>query len=172
VHKRKEIRKYVIELLKKIPNLSCKHIHQNRPNPVLLEEVPAIFVYFGKETNKVIVGNERSPKVYERTAPINIDIITTFSENMEDFLDDETKKVEIALHNATDIPDYMNDFYLSDTTPYEADNGVDTTWYGAQMTFQVINITDLHLTEKPNDFSEYSVDIEDGEARISAEGKI
>lgn len=99
-HPRTAIRYYAWNLLKDGVSLVNGRVFLNRANPILVQELPAINVFFDSEENEVIDGDRYVPHKYERTMNLGIDIFAEQPSDpsgtlrIEDTLDSIARQVE------------------------------------------------------------------------------
>lgn len=102
IHPRTAIRTYAWDMLKaEVTDVNGK-VFLNRPNPMLLDELPCINVYFNSEANEVTEGDLYVPHLYDRSLNITIDILREqpidpdSQRRVEDELDHTAREVERA----------------------------------------------------------------------------
>lgn len=96
---RKQIRAKIVETLKGNTDAD-QRVYPNRVLPVFLNELPAIIV--NTESEQVEVFAEASPREYERTLTVKIEIMCEESSALDDELDIIGAQVEAALFEETD----------------------------------------------------------------------
>lgn len=161
----------------------------NRPNPLLLNNLPVILVYAGQESIEILSGTQKVPKQYARAYEVNIDIVG-FEPELTDFdLNQVAGYIEFLMFQ--DI--YLGDdpatntegsgtilgLSLNSTKPYTFDDGADKVYTATNMVFVVYYDTDTYPDKKYKNFEEYKMEIirtkphpDADETLIEAEGNI
>lgn len=94
--KRAQIRRYITAALKESVDVGGK-VYSCRPDPVFLEELPCVLVYYSDEGAETFIGDRYNQKTIERKLRVNVDIWSDqqlnpdvdfrANEDGEDFLD-------------------------------------------------------------------------------------
>jgi hypothetical protein len=120
-HKRKDIRKKLLELLKEVVDVGDR-VEAQRPTPLWLQtlassagELPICIIYFGSEA---ATHDNSGPRWYRRRLILNVEVIhNTGVKNLDDFLDDRAFEVEFALLRDETLGELVNWCSLTETSP-------------------------------------------------------
>lgn len=169
MHHRTRLKYYIRDMLiNDVEDVSSK-VFLNRPNPVFLNEAPCILIYFDAESVVIESGDKYCAHEYERTAVLNIDVMTLEGEDNLDYLGG---KVEWAFKNDQFLGKRLDGYdadsnriglsrgvTLQQVQPYEIDSGSENVIYGQRQTYSVPWIDDLYSNEKWPDWEQYYFEI-------------
>lgn len=168
MHQRAKIRNYVIALLKKKVSVGGR-VFSNRPDPMRLEEFPAVLVGYTGESAEVRDGDRFGPETYGRNLDMLIGVSSTES---EDALDQLVYEVERALFEDWTLEKELTGYdpngeslalcgglSLKSTVPYTIDSDGELPVYGAWLTWEVPYITSAATLEKFGAFESYSAEL-------------
>lgn len=93
-----------------------ERVENSRPNPVWLNEVPILLIYYVDEGAD---AQDRRPPIYKRELDIVCEVLQRQVNNVDDYLDSRAFEIEYAMENE----DFLNLVYvegvdLVGTTPY------------------------------------------------------
>jgi len=108
---RKEIRNKVVEILKDKTGVKDR-VYSNRVIPIGSYQLPAISIYTRSEILRII---NDSPRQYERTLQLVIDIAASATNDLDDVIDDLAISVEKVMENNEALDDLVSDITLIET---------------------------------------------------------
>ncbi len=176
-HNRTGIRHYARDLLVDSVDVGGR-VFLNRPHPVFFDSLPCVLVYAAAEPVEVIVGDQYSPKEYQRNLRLNVDIVVEEQcrpdvdpeSNMaaEDLADKLAWQIERAFSNDwtfarrspnfdpnANAPGLLLGLRLVDTTPYSIDGEGDVRLLVQRMQWELPYESPAYVDSKYRDFLEY-----------------
>ena len=170
MNQRSFIRNAVVAILSKA-DLDVKKIEQSKPTPDLLNQVSVVTVYNGTETPSIISGTEFVPQQYQKQFQLHIDVITTDLPNAEEWLDEQSGKIEDALGadpfleritkeiDPEACTNFMMGARLEDVSPFSSESDAEHVWYGTGITYTYIYDQSVVPDWKLKEFLSYFVQI-------------
>jgi hypothetical protein len=163
-HKRKAIRKKVVELLKATVDVGDR-VEAHRPYPIWLQslasgpgELPICLVYFGTEN---AAHGDSGPRWYRRRPTLNIEILHGSGvKDLDDFLDDRAYEVEFALLHDETLGGLVNWCSLVETVPGVYDYEGETNIASTRLSFTVEYDTDTVKGASLDEFLRFNTDYE------------
>ena len=177
IHPRTAIRAYAWSILKDNVDVN-ERVFLNRPNPLLLEELPAITIYFNSESVEIAEGDRHIVQQYERKLNLVIDVLMEQPtdpdqfQRVEDELDLLARQVEREFHK--DIffnkqiegytglgydPGLLTGLRLLSTIPDSIESNSDRVIACQSLTFELCYLDDAFLEEKGGIFESYLMQI-------------
>lgn len=176
---RKRIKHKIVEILKSadIPGIG-QDVHAQRSIPTEQESLPVALVYIRSEP---VTRENESPKVYQRTLNLDIEIQSTHDTDAElsDELDDLAQYVEDAMEGADDLMNMVhigtkdlkliNDFDLINTA-YETESNGSSPDGSVRLTYNIEYYTDEDRPGVLNEFKRFETQYningnEDGDSK-------
>lgn len=110
MHPRQAIRAKIVALIKG-KTIAGNSVYASQIRPVGQDELPRIHVYANKENIGVY---QESPREYERTLTISVEIQAKADENLDNTLDGLAEQVEKLLHQDHTLGELCRDVVLTD----------------------------------------------------------
>ena len=177
---RSSIRYYAAALLTKELQGVGDKIFMNRPNPVFLEELPCVLIYFEEENVEVISGDNEQPVEYQRNLRLSVDCWAeeqrrddledpNKNQSGEDYLDYLGEQIETIFADdflfAKLLPGYdpntnydglLMGMRILSVTPYDPNTEGDRKCIAQRLLFEMPYQTSFYKKERKfKDFSEY-----------------
>lgn len=201
MHRRAIIRKYVATMLSQKMDTGGR-VFMSRPSPLLLDELPAVCIFWGPEKAEISSGDRYNPREYERTGQLMVDILVEeprdpqkpgnlaeLSQEGEDLVDRLAFQAEVAMMEDPTLglllPDYDPEdgeglaeaVTLDNSTPYTLpdEKRQDRRVLGMRVQFNVYYSTEAVPNKRHPDFLDYHMDLvaaEPAGAAVSGTGKV
>ncbi len=150
MHKRKEIRKFVSELLATAVDVGTR-IYPHRPDPVFQVELPAVLIDFGIE---VTDHEETAPRIYNRKMPLIIDVQSVFTlESVEETFDKYLTQIENALVRDREMGGLVFEVSLLSISQLQINPEGDIPVGGQRLIFEIEYESPIPLDS--NDFGDF-----------------
>lgn len=158
MNKRTQIRNYIIAMLQDL-KLDVKKIYISRPFPEFLQELPACCIYYTGEQLEAWTGTEFAAKTYRRDLTLQIDIIANADPIIDDYLDKESARIEMAFADDWKLGGLSMGSAHRKTTPYSVEGDAVHTLWATSLTYEIPYETDNFLDKKYKNFEQYQLDI-------------